>query len=235
MALPSDAPDYLKTLPTPSSEEFWRRIHARFDQLVDTVRHARLQTHTQATGVRQAPGVWRSTGNQHDAGALPYLSGVDQVDLPNRIQRAVELADILDGLIANRVPTLEFAYQWGVFCELAGSIELLAISGPSDMQGDRSRLTKGAAQKKWVALQLLSLTSEGMSRLAAEAEVVRRVRLILAREPDAQFPHPWYRQIVTPRGSLRPAFTSAGGRLTAEGLGEAARGPFAVPSLPPAD
>jgi hypothetical protein len=230
---PSDLPPYLQNAPPPTDRDVWDLMQLRFEQLRETIEHAWLETYELALGFKDEESKWRTRDRQSGGNELPFIRSISQSDLRARVEQARQLIKILEQHFSQRLATPEFAQDWGMFRELAGSVELVATSSPSDMHSNRAAISKGAAQRKWVAMQVLELIAEGYTRLDADAVVVTRIREILRHPPqDTRFPSDWYRQIVdTKEWALRKPYTYDG-RLPEHRLQAAAQAGFPVPPAP---
>lgn len=127
-----------------TNSTMWQRMEMRFSELRDIVVRMRLETLEEATGrivspkTKKRPAEWRDTAPRWydpELGQfvrawilIPYIDGVDQERLGDILNDARQRVPVLEKYFAARVPSVEFLYEWGLFCEAAGAAQLIYFS-----------------------------------------------------------------------------------------------------------
>jgi hypothetical protein len=231
----SDVPDYISQLPSPDDDALWKHIGERFSELSDVVTLTCLETREAALGqeplwVSNTP-LWHSPELGPDKAGndikvrpwllIPYIGAVDQELLEKRFAEAALMVPGVGAGISRRELTPQFMLKWGIFCELAGSVELIFLSHPDNMHAQRiSKLRSVEPQRKWVAVQLLELWSRGVKGKAAETHIFLKVEEILRNKGfSPQFGAAWYQSLIVETRDgrkLRSTYCTAGKFLKAD-------------------
>jgi hypothetical protein len=133
-----EAPEYHQSIK--NTDEFvWEQIAFQFSEFRELIETTRVETKDEAIGEITSKG-WRNTaprwfdpevGKKVRAwNLIPYIYGVSQAELYERIEDARALIPILEAAIRERALSLELLGAWGKFCSAVGAVQFVYFQDP---------------------------------------------------------------------------------------------------------
>lgn len=191
-----------------TERDYWSSIANTFDEFCDEFRNIKLETEEQAIKARNKDQTFDNglywddpeiEGNVRSWQQIPFNPVHDGLSLQEKRDTALQIAERIRPNIVNKRFSVEFARDWGLFCEYAGQWRMAYLQERPYLNhrhgGARYRKDQ---HKVWYSKLHVALKQDGDRRGDTDQRILEHIRNVLeCNQNPSGFPSKeWIDEIV---------------------------------------